>query len=214
MKKDYLTIAVAKGYLLEESLSLLSKIGYDFQIESIKDSRKLYYFDKDHQIRILNIRPWDVTVYVEQGAADLGIVGKDVLLEKNDDVVELVDLKFGKCKLVLAGLEEKNSEIIPNLTVATKYPNSTERYFNQLNIKPQILKMYGAIELAPLTGLADYIVDLTATGQTLKENHLKILDTVFSSSARLVANKIRFRINYLKIRELINKIKDQQNSLC
>ena len=210
MKNEMLTIAVAKGYLLKESIQLLKKVGYFFNEEEINNSRKLYYFDTTNKIRLLNIRPWDVSTYVEQGAADLGIVGKDVLLERDPEVLELVDLKFGKCDLVLAGLETKMPfKFYNNLSVATKYPKSCDHYFKNIGIKANIIKMYGAIELAPLTGISDLICDLTATGQTLKENHLEIIETVFNSSARLISNYISLKTHYENISSITDKIKQQ-----
>ncbi|MFA5880155.1 MAG: ATP phosphoribosyltransferase [Candidatus Margulisiibacteriota bacterium] len=210
MKNQVLTIAVAKGYLLKESIQLLKKINYIFDEEEINNSRKLYYFDTTKKIRLLNIRPWDVTTYVEQGAADLGIVGKDVLLEKEPDVLELFDLKFGKCDLILAALEDKVPfKFYNNLSVATKYPKSCDYFFKSIGIKANIVKMYGAIELAPLTGISNLICDLTATGQTLKENHLDIIETIFSSSARLIANPISFKTHFTFISSIIENIKHQ-----
>jgi len=203
MKNNYITIAVAKGYLLEESLKLLSKFGYDFDLKAIKNSRKLFYFDNSKSIRLLNVRPWDVPIYVEEGAADFGIVGKDVLLEKDDDVIELLDLKFGSCKLVIAGVKNKKQEYYQNISIASKYPNSCYKYFQKFGINAHVIKMYGAIELAPLTGISDLICDLAASGKTLEENNLEVIDTVFESSARLVANRISLKFNHTFIKSLI-----------
>ncbi|MFC1616915.1 ATP phosphoribosyltransferase [Candidatus Margulisiibacteriota bacterium] len=203
-----LTIAVSKGYLLSETLKILKKSGYEFDEEQIDSSRKLFAYDKSKNIRLLFIRPWDVSLYVEQGAADLGIVGKDVLIEKKDNVLELLDLDFGKCSLVLAGARAKMPlKLTHDIRIATKYPNSAAEYFMKLGIETQIFKMYGAIELAPLTGLSDIICDLTATGATLKENNLEIIETIFTSTARLVANPISMRFRYQPICDLTEKIK-------
>lgn len=183
-----LTIAVSKGYLWKEAIERFKGIGITFE-DDLSNSRKLSTTDTSGEIELLLVRPWDVPTYVQEGAADLGITGKDVLLEQSADVLELIDLNFGACDLVIAGLEKLDaSELTHNLTVATKYPKVTAEYFQKLGIKVDLIKLYGAIELAPLTGLADLISDLTATGATLKENNLHIIDTVFSSTARLIAN--------------------------
>jgi len=207
MISSYLTLAVSKGYLLDETLKRLNKMGYEFEESQLKDSRKLFAFDKENRIRLLFIRPWDVSVYVEHGAADLGVVGKDVLLEKEEEVAELVDLKFGHCRLILACPSlQFPYQLFHHIRVATKYPHSCEQFFNKKGIQARILKMYGAIELAPLTGLSDIICDLTASGQTLKENQLEIIDTVFESSARLIANPVSLRLSYKEIQSFSTEI--------
>lgn len=209
MTQAPLTIAVAKGYLLEESLKLLDKAGIRFD-DDISDSRKLFTLSTDKTVKLLHVRPWDVPEYVEQGAADVGIVGEDVLLEKQNNVYKLLDLKFGVCKLVLAGLHEVAPQELPhNTVIATKYPNSAERYFKKLGTKVKLIKLYGAIELAPITGLSDIICDLTATGKTLQENNLVIIDTIFESTARLIANPVSMTFHYSTICELTMKIKNQ-----
>ena len=151
----------------------------------------------------MKVRPWDVPVYVEEGAADVGVVGKDVLFEQNSDVLELLDLNFGDCRLVVAGPDElKDRYLAHNIRVATKYEFSTLQYFQKRSIRCIPIKLYGAMELAPMTGVADIICDLTATGTTLKENNLHIIDTVYRSTAHLIANPIALRVNDSSIREL------------
>ncbi|MFC1754194.1 ATP phosphoribosyltransferase [Thermoproteota archaeon] len=207
-KNDILTIAAAKGYLLEGAVRLFEKIGIVFD-EDLSKSRKLFAIDTSNSVRLLQVRPWDVSVYVEQGAADLGIVGKDVLYEKDDQVIRLLDLLYGECRLVLAGLKKVDpKELKHNIVVATKYPNSMQAYFKQLGIKARTLKLYGAVELAPLTGLADLICDLTASGQTLEENKLHILDTVFHSSAVLIANQISMKFQYPIIKRITQQLRE------
>lgn len=201
-----LTIAVAKGYLFSEALDCLKKCNFTFD-DHLENSRKLYIESQDKQLKLLIVRPWDVPAYVAQGAADLGVVGHDVLQEQSPHVYQLMDLKFGQCKLVIAG--PKGSEQAfnkPVLKVATKYPNATEAFLKKKGIKSHIIKLYGAIELAPLTGLSDVISDLTATGQTLKEHDLTVLDTVFSSTAYLIANPIGFKQKYTDITRLIQRL--------
>lgn len=214
MTKEYLTIAVAKGYLMEESLHLFNQVGYHFDRDQLNESRKLFAFDKSKHIRLLFIRPWDVSAYVENGAADLGVVGKDVLLEKQEKVTELLDLQFGHCRLVIAGPTQQKKSKSPfhnHIRVATKYPVSCETYFKKLGIQAHILKMYGAVELAPLTGLADIICDLTASGQTLVENHLEMIDTVFHSTARLIANPVSLRLYYSQIVSFVESLRNCLN---
>ena len=204
-KNHIVTIAVAKGYLWKESQALLEKIGFEFNEDN--DSRKLFTYDKTGTLRILKIRPWDVSVYVEQGAADLGIVGKDVLIETDPNIIELLDLKLGYCELVLAGLEKQSiDELGHNITVATKYWNATTQYFRNRGLKINPIKLYGAVELAPTTGVADIISDLTATGATLKENNLNIIETVFTSTARLVANKVSINTCHSQINDIYQRL--------
>ena len=205
-KQKPLTLAVSKGYLLTEAVKKFEKIGIRFK-EDLETSRKLFMTDESNQIKLLKIRPWDVPEYVKGGAADIGIAGQDVLLEKESPVLKLLNLKFGACKLVLAGPEKQIAQGLKhNLTVATKYPNATQSYFKQKGIQAKIIKLYGAIELAPLTGLSDLICDLTATGQTLKDHDLHILDTVFSSTALLIANPTSFKVHYNRIIKLVHAL--------
>lgn len=193
------TIAVAKGYLFQESVKLLEQIGIEFAKEDLS-SRKLYVWDKAKKVKLLQVRPWDVPAYVEHGAADLGVVGKDVLVEKNHRVLELLDLKFGWCRLVIAGPKSvQNKGYWHGLKVATKYPHSCEQFFQEQGVKITMLKLYGAVELAPITGMTDVICDLVATGKTLKENHLHVLETIFESTARLIANEISFKTHYAEV---------------
>ncbi|MGE4169815.1 MAG: ATP phosphoribosyltransferase [Candidatus Margulisiibacteriota bacterium] len=200
-----ITIAIAKGYLYNEAVNLFEKLGYHFPDN---DERQLYVDEAQGRLRLLRIRPWDVTVYVSQGAADLGVVGKDVLLEKPEEpVIQLLDLKFGNCSLVLAGPNPMNADqLTHNLHVATKYPHCTEAYFRKRGLSVNLIKLYGAVELGPHTGLSDLICDLTATGRTLKENHLHIIDTVFSSTAHLVANPVSFKTEHKAILELVARL--------
>lgn len=200
-----LTIALAKGYLLEEALKMFKKAGIEIANPEAS-SRKLSFEDKSKKYKFLVIRPADVPVYVEHGAADLGIAGKDILEEGQENVAELLDLKFGKCKLVVANLKGSKNIYKANIRIATKFVNSAEKYFRNKGIKAEVIKLYGSVELAPKVGLADAVVDLVATGKTLKENGLVITDTILDSTARLIANKIKLRVNYPEIYELASKI--------
>ena len=149
--------------------------------------------------------------YVEYGAADIGIVGKDVLLEQGKDVYEPVDLKYGYCQIVIAKPEKEKlfegKEGLSKLRIATKYPNITERYFSQKGAQAEIIKLYGSIEIAPLTGLSDRIVDLISTGRTLKENGLVVVERVAESTARLIVNRASMKIKYKRIKEIIEAVK-------
>lgn len=206
MVKDNLIIACAKGYLWKEAIALLKGIGIVFDTD-LSESRQLSMVDVSGTVTLMKVRPWDVPVYVEEGAADLGIVGKDVLLEQEAAVVELKDLMFGGCRLVIAGPDQlKQQYLSHNIRVATKYEHSTIQYFLSRSIRCIPIKMYGAMELAPLTGVADIICDLTATGQTLKENGLIEYDEVFSSTARLVSNKVSFMTKFDKINDVFQKL--------
>ena len=199
------TIAVSKGYLYNESIKLMKQIGIDF---ADSDDRKLYNYDSSGRFKLLCVRPWDVPTYVAQRACDLGVVGRDVLLEKQEPVVQLMDLKFGGCSLVIAGLSEMVKKgYFPNMTVATKYSHSAALYFQKIGVHVKLVKLYGAVELAPLTGLGDVICDLTATGKSLKENHLEVMDTVFSSTAHLIINSTAYRFYYPEVIELVHKLK-------
>ena len=199
-------IAVAKGYLLKKTIERLAQLGYMFS-EDVTISRKLFIEDNSQTIRLLLIRPWDVPVYVSQGAADLGVVGHDILREQTPNVLTLSDLKFGKCALVIAGPTPLSPQELPHhLRIATKFMQSTQAYFQSKNLNVKLIKLYGAIELAPLAGLADMICDLTATGTTLKENNLHIIDTVYHSTAHLIANPIGLRINDPFIRHFVDRI--------
>ena len=191
-----ITIAVAKGYLWKEAQSKLEQLGVEFE-DDLDSSRRLYHYDKSGKLKVLMVRSWDVPVYVEEGAADLGIVGKDVLIEQSPRCLELLDLGFGGCSLVLAGpTGSQKSGLTHHIKVATKYTESTQRYFDTLGLTISMIKLYGAIELAPTTGISQYICDLTATGTTLKENGLEIMDTLYTSTARLIANPIAMQRSY------------------
>ncbi len=206
---DFLTIAVAKGYLLEESIRLFSAAGVEFD-EDVPSSRKLFTWSRDKKLRFLQVRPWDVPAYVANGAADLGIVGRDVLLEQQPAVLNLLDLKFGVCRLVLAGMAEfVGKPLTHNLRIATKYPQATANYFHSKGLKIAILKLYGAIELAPLTGLSDLICDLVATGKTLQDHDLHVVDTLFTSSAYLVANPVCYKLYHKSVMEWVSRLNAQ-----
>ena len=199
-----INIAIAKGSLLKDGLDKLKRAGITFDIDA--SSRKLFFIDQTNTYKLLQIRPWDIPAYVEQGAADLGIVGLDVLEEHRSQAIRLKDLEFGGCKLVVAAPDTHTKVLSHHMTIATKYPNCTTSYIQSKGLKINLVKLYGAIELAPLTGLSHMICDLTATGATLKENGLSIVDTLFESSAHLIANPISLKCHYAEIQQLLHNL--------
>jgi ATP phosphoribosyltransferase len=192
-----LTIALPKGRMLAETLFRLTKAGLECSMIRA-DSRSLVFNSPDGRIRYVTVRPGDVPVYVEQGAADMGIVGKDVLLEGGRDVYELLDLEFGLCRFVLAGPSVQNMNRLRLagrlLRVATKFPAITRDYLQRQGLTADIIPLNGAVELAPAVGLADAIVDIVSTGRTLAENHLVVLDEIMVSTARLIANRASYQM--------------------
>ncbi len=207
---DIISIAVPKGKLMKPSVSLLSRAGIK-GIGISGNSRKLIFNDRKNHYRLMIVRAIDVPTYVEYGAADMGIAGKELILEQDKDLYEPLDLGFGYCKIIVAGTKNSNDLCSgsPKLKVATKYPNIAEDYFSRKGIPVEIIKLYGSIELAPLTGLADRIVDLSSSGRTLAENNLVILDVIAESTARLIVNRASIKIKYERITEIIRKLEDQ-----
>jgi ATP phosphoribosyltransferase len=204
-----LTIAVPRGALLRETLDLLDAIGME-TAEVRSNDRKLLFAGSG----IVTMRPSDVPTYVEAGAADLGITGKDVLGEQSErDVYELLDLGYGPCRMVLASVEgdpDPATEALRRLgvmRVATKYPRTAARYFEETGRQAEIVEVKGSVELAPLTGLVEAIVDLTATGTTLRENGLVIREEIGPSTARLIANPAAHRLKATEIDRLLDRIR-------
>lgn len=203
--KDGITIAVSKGRILDESLPLLARAGLE-PLEDPGTTRKLV-FDTNHDaVRLIIIRAADVPTYVLNGGADLGIAGKDVLMEcDNDNLYEPLDLKIACCRLMLAG--SKNIPLTPGrLRVATKYVSTTRNYFAEKGQQVEIIKLYGSMELAPVLGLSDLIVDLVNTGNTLKENGLEPLDNIADISSRLIANKASMKMKQELIKPFIARL--------
>jgi len=205
---EVLTIALSKGKLLDPTLELFREAGYTaYHVQ--EHDRRLILDYPEHGHRVLIVRPSDVPAYVEYGAADLGVVGKDVLLEQSPDVYEPIDLHLGVCKLVVARPkgQQPMQRLSSKLRVATKYPAITERFFNQQGLPVELIKLYGSIELAPLVGLADRIVDLVETGKTLIANNLVEDEVIAWSSARLIVNRASLKMKHAVITELIARIK-------
>ena len=203
---DYITIAIPKGRILEESVALFQKIGIDCA-ELLSNSRKLIFENPAQKMRYMIVRATDVPTYVEYGCADLGIVGKDTLLEQEKDLYEPLDLKFGYCRMMVAEPAALSSNDDPavwsNIRIATKYPNFTEKYFAAKGIQVEIIKLYGSIELAPLVGLSERIVDLVSTGETLRQNGLVEVETIAEITTRLIVNRASMKTKYQRITEII-----------
>ncbi|HOP41850.1 MAG TPA: ATP phosphoribosyltransferase [Geobacteraceae bacterium] len=199
---DYITIAIPKGRILQDSVALFKKIGIDCE-QLLSDTRKLIFEDKKQRMRYMIVRATDVPTYVEYGCADLGIVGKDTLLEQQKDLYEPLDLKFGYCRLVVAEPAALSRTDDPrswaNIRIATKYPNITERYFAGKGIQVEIIKLYGSIELAPLVGLSERIVDLVSTGETLRQNGLVEVETIAEITCRLIVNRGSLKTRHKRI---------------
>jgi ATP phosphoribosyltransferase len=203
---DYITIAIPKGRILQESVTLFGKIGISCS-ELLSDTRKLIFENREQRMRYMIVRATDVPTYVEYGCADLGIVGKDTLLEQEKDLYEPLDLKFGYCRMVVAEPAELSRNDDPagwtSIRIATKYPNFTERYFTGKGVQVEIIKLYGSIELAPLVGLSERIVDLVSTGETLKQNGLVEVETIAEITTRLIVNRASLKTRHKRITEII-----------
>ena len=208
---NYLVIALSSGKLFKPSIQLFERIGIDLK-GGKEISRKLTFFDQREKIKFIITRPQDNPTYVECGAADIGIVGEDVLLEEKKDVYRLLDLKFGKCKMVVAALERgKQEKYYKNnghrLKVATKYPHIAGEYFKKKGICVELTKLYGSVELAPQVGLSDMIVDIVSTGRTLEENKLTIINEIIPLSAQLIVNRISYKTKHKRVTNLSQDIK-------
>ena len=203
-----IAFALSKGRLAEKAGTLLAAAGVDTAVLS-EDTRKLVLESADKRYRFFLVKPADVPVYVESGVSDLGIVGKDTLIEEGRDLYEMLDLKMGECRLCIAGYPERRDVLTnPHLRVATKYVNTARRVFADRE-EIEIIPLHGSIELAPVTGLADVILDVVQTGSTLKANGLVVLEDVFTGiTARLVANKVSLKTKAAEMLPLIQRIKE------
>ena len=211
MKKEYLSIALPKGRILQDAVELFSKAGIDIR-NILEDPRRLVLEVPEENIRFMLIRAQDVPVYVEYGAVDMGIAGKDVLYEQGRDVYEPLDLGIGRCRMVVAEPEELSRQDNPSgwthLRIATKYPNITTRYFLERGIEVEIIKLYGSIELAPLFGLSERIVDLVQTGETLRKNRLVEVETIMDVTAKLICNRASLKMRPSAVRGIIERLKE------
>ena len=204
---DELTIAMPKGRIFEEAYELLLKAGYDLPKE-IDDSRKLIVEAPNERIRFILAKPMDVPVYVEHGVADVGIAGKDVLLELDRSVHELLDLGISRCYIATAGLPNTEMNAVTP-RIATKYTKIASRFYRGKGEQVEIIELNGSIELAPMIGLADRIVDIVSTGKTLKENGLVEYEEIVDITSRLIANPVSYRLKQERIRELVGKLREQ-----
>ena len=209
---NMLNIALPKGRLGEKVYDIFEKAGYG--CPSIRENnRKLIFENEETGVRYFWVKPSDVAIYVERGAADIGVAGKDILLEYNPDVYELCDLRMGVCRMAVAAKNDFVDNPEKTLRVATKFPNITKKYYSSLSREIDIIKLNGSIEIAPILGLSDVIVDIVETGTTLKENNLRPYETVVPISARLISNKVSYKFRndvILKIAAAIeNYVKEQ-----
>ena len=208
----YLTFALGKGRLANQTLELFEKIGITCEEMKDKNSRKLIFTNEELKLRFFLAKGSDVPTYVEYGAADIGVVGKDTILEEGRKVHEVLDLGYGKCKMCVCGYKDavpllQHHELI---RVATKYPNIAKDYFyNKKHQTVEIIKLNGSIELAPIVGLSEVIVDIVETGSTLRENGLEVLEEVCPLSARMIVNPVSMRMESERIKNLLMKLRTQ-----
>ena len=208
----YLTFALGKGRLAKQTLELFEKIGITCEEMKDKDSRKLIFTNEELKLRFFLAKGPDVPTYVEYGAADIGVVGKDTILEEGRKVHEVLDLGYGKCKMCVCGYKDaapllQHHELI---RVATKYPNIAKDYFyNTKHQTVEIIKLNGSIELAPIVGLSEVIVDIVETGSTLRENGLEVLEKVCPLSDRMIVNPVSMRMESARIKDLLTRLREQ-----
>ncbi|MBQ3864714.1 MAG: ATP phosphoribosyltransferase [Clostridia bacterium] len=206
-----LNIALPKGRLGDTVYALFDKIGYGVS-GSLGDDRKLIVEDPDKNVRYLLVKPSDVAVYVEHGAADIGVVGKDILMEQPSDIFELLDLRVGKCRFAVAGKKDFVDDPAVPLRIATSFPHVTQTYYRGKNRQIEIIELHGSIELAPLVGLSDVIVDIVETGSTLRENNLHIIEEIAPISARLICNKSSYHFQLDSIQYIVKKLTEEIES--
>ena len=208
----YLTFALGKGRLAKQTLELFEKIGITCEEMKDKKTRKLIFVNEELKLRFFLAKGPDVPTYVEYGAADIGVVGKDTILEEGRKVHEVLDLGYGKCKMCVCGYKDaapllQHHELI---RVATKYPNIAKDYFyNKKHQTVEIIKLNGSIELAPIVGLSEVIVDIVETGSTLRENGLEVLEEVCPLSARMIVNPVSMRMESARIKDLLTRLREQ-----
>ncbi len=214
----YLTIALAKGRLAEISMDLFMQIGLDCS-EMKKKSRKLIFTDEKNKVKFILVKASDVPTYVEYGAADIGIVGKDTLLEEGRNLYEMINLGVGNCRMCVCGPESMKDKLSEanNLRVASKFTNIAQNYFfREKGRTVEIIKLHGSVELAPLVGLSEVIVDIVESGKTLEENGLCVLETICDISARFVVNRVSMKMERERILDIVSKMKavmDTEDSL-
>ncbi|MBR2186292.1 MAG: ATP phosphoribosyltransferase [Lachnospiraceae bacterium] len=209
----YLTFALTKGRLADKTLERFEKIGITCEEMKDKSSRKLIFVNEEKKLKFFLAKGPDVPTYVEHGAADIGVSGKDIIMEENRHIYEVLDLGFGKCRMCICGFPEA-AELLNHhemIKVATKYPRIARDYFHNKKFQTvDIIKLNGSIELAPIVGLSDVICDIVETGSTLRENGLSVLEEVCPLSARMVVNQVSMRMEAERIREIINALREVQ----
>ncbi|MBO5178164.1 MAG: ATP phosphoribosyltransferase [Lachnospiraceae bacterium] len=209
---EYLTFALAKGRLATKTLSILETIGITCEEMKDKDSRKLIFVNEDLKLKFFLAKATDVPTYVEYGAADIGVVGRDTILEEDKKIYEVLDLDIGKCRMCVAGPESAR-ELLESgqmIRVATKYPKIAKDYFfNKKHQTVEIIKLNGSIELAPIVGLSEVIVDIVETGATLRENGLEVLEEILPLSARMVVNQVSMKMEHERIAAIIEKLRNR-----
>ena len=206
--KTMLNVALPKGRLGEKVYAMFEKAG--FECPSIKENnRKLIFENPEKGVRYFWVKPSDVSIYVEHGAADIGVAGKDILLEYEPEIFELLDLDIGKCRMAVAAKKDFRDDTQKTLRVATKFANITKNYYASMGRDIDIIHLNGSIEIAPILGLSDVIVDIVETGTTLKENNLEVIETIVPISARLIANKSSFRFKGEQIEKIVAEIARQ-----
>ena len=204
---DMINIALPKGRLGDKVYDMFERAG--FECPSIKEkSRKLIFENIEAGVRYFWVKPSDVAIYVERGAADIGVVGKDILMEDKTNVYELLDLGVGKCRMAVAGPKEFSYDRDNELRVATKFVNVAREFYASSGTDIDIIRLNGSIELAPILGLSDVIVDLVETGTTLRENNLEVIEEIAQISARLIANKASFKFKTDQIEHIVQKLED------
>ena len=208
-----ITFALAKGRLAEQAFTLLEQLGVDCS-EPRNPGRQLVLWDKASNVRFILVKPSDVPTYVDHGVADIGVVGKDTLLEAGRPLYEVLDLGFGKCRLCIAGYAaQQPSATRATFRVATKYPNIARSYYDSKGQTIEIIELHGSVELGPVIGLSDVILDIVESGSTLKANGLTVLETVCECSARLVVNRVSMKTKRDRIREIIDGLATQVSKL-
>ena len=206
-----LNVALPKGRLGEKVYAMFEAAGYE--CPSIKENnRKLIFENEEKQVRYFWVKPSDVSIYVERGAADIGVAGKDILLEYEPNVYELIDLDIGKCHMAVAGPKDFTDDGTRTLRVATKFTNIAANYYDSIGWDIDIIKLNGSIEIAPILGLSDVIVDIVETGTTLRENNLEVKTKILPISARFIANKSAYNFKREQIDKIVASIKDQIKS--
>jgi len=206
LAKKMINVALPKGRLGEKVYDMFEAAG--FPCPSIKDpGRKLIFENEEAGVRFFWVKPSDVAIYVERGAADIGVAGKDILLEYSPDVYELLDMDMGKCRMCVAAPNSFVDDSEKTLRVATKFVNIARNYYDSISRDIDIIELHGSIEIAPILGLSDVIVDIVETGTTLKENDLKVFETIVPISARLIANKANFKFKTEEIQNIANGLK-------